>query len=205
MAEPKLTPSQRIYLAYGTMKTATVRLTPDRHTQEDVAPMPSHLTTSQRFWAKVDKNGPVPDSAPHLEPCWLWTASLDGRGYGQMNIHGRPARAPRIAWELAHGPITGGLSCLHHCDTPSCVRLSHLFLGTSADNVRDMDRKGRRVNGPSYGEAHGCAKLTAQEAAAIRRRADAGENQHSIATEFGISHITVSAIKTRRRWGHLPE
>src|SRR5208282_3495744 len=27
----------------------------------------------RRFWAHVDKNGPVPPHRPALGPCWVWT------------------------------------------------------------------------------------------------------------------------------------
>src|SRR5690348_8449196 len=45
-------------------------------------PRPSSL---DRFWAKVDKNGPVPEYRPDLGPCWLWTASTRPSGHGIWN------------------------------------------------------------------------------------------------------------------------
>lgn len=89
-----------------------------------------------RFWPMVNKTG----------PCWLWTGSLDGSGYGQINLNGRPARASRISWEMANGPIPSGLWVLHNCpggDNPQCVNPAHLWLGTAQDNARDMTAKGR--------------------------------------------------------------
>lgn len=35
-------------------------------------------TYEQRFWAKVDKNGPV--VRPELGPCWIWTGNRDPWG-----------------------------------------------------------------------------------------------------------------------------
>lgn len=98
-----------------------------------------------RFWAKVDRNGPVPSHRPELGQCWVWTASTTKLGYGQITV-GPPRRsrkAHQIAWEIANGPIPEGLWVLHHCDNPPCVRSDHLFLGDVVANSRDMWAKGR--------------------------------------------------------------
>lgn len=82
------------------------------------------------------------------DACWEWTAGADQNGYGHFNMspQRRRERAHRVAWELAHGPIPGGMMVCHHCDNPSCVRVSHLFLGTHEDNMRDRQAKGRTRN-----------------------------------------------------------
>lgn len=49
----------------------------------------------------------------------------------------------RHAWELAYGPIPKGMVICHTCDNTRCVNISHLFMGTQADNMRDMREKGR--------------------------------------------------------------
>ena len=99
----------------------------------------------ERFWSKVDKNGPVPEHMPHLGPCWLWTAARQqGSGYGLFGMHGASALAHRVVWELAHGEIPPDLFVLHQCDTRACVRPDHLFLGNHQENMTDMVNKRRQ-------------------------------------------------------------
>lgn len=61
-------------------------------------------------------------------------------------MHARNQRtlAHRLSWQIANGSIPDGLQVLHHCDNGACIRPDHLFVGTQADNMRDMDAKGRR-------------------------------------------------------------
>jgi hypothetical protein len=105
----------------------------------------------ERFWDKVNRDGPIPAHMAHLGPCWVWTASTRG-GYGSIGISGRMERSHRVSWELANGPIPAGLCVLHHCDNPLCVNPGHLFLGTKKDNAKDMYSKGRRI--PLSGDDH---------------------------------------------------
>lgn len=73
--------------------------------------------------------------------CWLWQGLKTAKGYGRYGKGGR--RAHRIAYSEFIGEIPSGLLVLHSCDNPSCVNPNHLFLGTSADNTKDMVTKGR--------------------------------------------------------------
>lgn len=89
-----------------------------------------------RFWSKVDTSG----------DCWLWTAAVDRKGYGKIGEGGAGGRtliASRVGYELQVGPIPEGMSVLHLCDTPACVRGDHLFLGTQKENLQDMVAKNR--------------------------------------------------------------
>jgi HNH endonuclease len=90
-----------------------------------------------RFWNKVVKlTG---------DNCWVWNSETDANGYGffWIEVLRRPVRATRLAYTLAVGPVPDGLCVCHTCDNPICVRPDHLWLGTQADNLRDMVRKGR--------------------------------------------------------------
>jgi hypothetical protein len=69
-----------------------------------------------RFWARVDKT----------ETCWLWTATLNGSGYGQITIGRKNWMAHRVAYSLVIGPIPEGLEVDHLCRVRSCVNPEHL-------------------------------------------------------------------------------
>lgn len=93
-------------------------------------------TIEERFWSKVDRRGP--------NECWPWAASLGSRGYGQFVYLGRPAPASRVAWIITHGhELTSEQFVCHTCDNRPCCNPAHLWLGSLADNLRDMFRKGR--------------------------------------------------------------
>jgi hypothetical protein len=54
----------------------------------------------------------------------------------------RKKYAHRWVWEAVNGPIPPRLVVRHKCDNRLCYRLSHLELGTQADNVDDMVKHG---------------------------------------------------------------
>lgn len=101
-----------------------------------------------RFWAKVDRDGSV--IHPDLGPCWPSSSAPTKAGYARYGLNYALIYAHHISWEIHFGPIPDGLKVLHHCDNPPCVRPDHLFVGTQADNMRDMRAKARH----SHGEAH---------------------------------------------------
>ena len=79
-----------------------------------------------RFWAKVNKDGPVPLNRPDLGPCWLWTAGLGGNGYGRFRANKRMTYAHRFAYELLVGPVPEGAELDHLCRVRHCTRYDHL-------------------------------------------------------------------------------
>ena len=77
--------------------------------------------------------------------CILWTGSR-AKGYGTLWVNGRCRLTHRLIYETAIQPIPKGLWVLHRCDVRLCINPHHLWLGTAADNARDMVAKGRGVS-----------------------------------------------------------
>jgi hypothetical protein len=143
-----------------------------------------------RLWAKTKIGEP--------SDCWEWQGWRHPFGHGQIGrgrrIEGL-AYTHVVAWEVTNGPVPDGMYVCHQCDNPPCVNPAHLFLGTAADNIRDMVRKRRH----SFGEAH-ASKLTEDDVLAIRRRIAKGETQQCVADSFGISRSMVGKISRFNRW-----
>lgn len=109
----------------------------------------------ERFWAKVNKEGPVPEHCPELGPCWIWTRGKTTAGYGGFYIGQVHHYAHRFSWRIHFGEIEEGLCVCHKCDNPPCCNPSHFFKGTNADNQADKCAKGRYVKGRTIrGDEH---------------------------------------------------
>ncbi len=144
---------------------------------------------TDRFWAQIDRSG----------DCWIWTGYRTSKGYGRFKVGGRHYRAHRVAWVLAYGPIPDEVDVLHHCDTPPCVRDTHLFLGDEAANAHDRDSKGRLRIPCLYGEANPNARLTVAQVAEMRARHQNGATAASIARAFRVDRSYVSVIVRGKR------
>ena len=144
----------------------------------------------ERFWKSVEKtNG-----------CWFWTGYRNPAGYGRLTRFGRTLGAHRYSWMISRGD-PGPLDVLHKCDQRNCVRPDHLFLGTQADNVRDMDEKGRRR--VLRGERHGRSVISDREVDQLRRLFDGGGySLRALAKAYGVSRTqTRSILKNESRRG----
>ncbi len=149
------------------------------------------IRTAEQFFSK---SIPEPNSG-----CWIWLGSIGSGGYGR--VLKKHKLAHRVAYEFATGcPIPDGLDVCHHCDTPSCVNPDHLFVGTAADNMRDMHRKGRWRGSDRRGENHHMVKLTEQDVLAIRK--DSGTIT-DMAQRWGMSRTNIWAIRSGKLWKHV--
>jgi hypothetical protein len=149
--------------------------------------MPSTL---ERFWTKVDRREP--------HECWPWQGARNAKGYGLFSVRPKMFKAHRFAWQIEQGDPAGLFVC-HSCDNRACCNPDHLWLGTHADNMRDMVAKGRSAC------VRGNAKLTPKQVVAIR---DDPRTSREIATEYGVSYSTICAVRNGQNWkgvGHSVE
>lgn len=150
------------------------------------------------FWSRVDSSGGE-------DACWNWTLSTSNGRYGQFGrkIDGRLKNfaTHRLALEYKLGRrLESGECACHKCDNPLCCNPKHLFAGTQADNMADMNAKRRNVwHRPrkTVGEAHGRAKLSLVQIEAIR-----ADNRllREVAADHDISIQHVSRIKNQKAW-----
>lgn len=148
--------------------------------------------------------------------CWLWDGPLDAYGYGVFQMTrteahargrtGRGIKAHRVSWAVHHGEIPAGLLVLHHCDNRACVNPEHLYVGTDADNVRDMLARGRHKPAGVTGEEHPRAVLTEDDVIAIRSILRGNRvSQQEVADMFGVHQTQISRIVLRKQWRNRAE
>lgn len=149
-------------------------------------------SVEERFWAKVKR----------VDGCWIWTAHRHDFGYGKIGL-GYTSKnseyAHRLSWMIHNGDIPDGLSVLHKCDNPACVNPAHLYLGTQADNVRDMYARNRwHLKKSRAGEHNSKHKLTKYQVGRIR--AMKGVPGVLVAKVWNVSPCTVSSIRLNKTW-----
>lgn len=148
------------------------------------------MSAYERFWSKVDKGTD--------EECWLWHGTLDRR-YGQFHLFGKDHRAHRLAYILEVGGIPRGLVVCHRCDNPICCNPSHLFVGTQAENIADMDRKGRR----NHVSPKRRGRLSIKEVLALRNGTYHAQPYTVTAETLGVSPQTIQRVIDRITWRNL--
>lgn len=136
------------------------------------------------------------ESAIRRDPggCWVWTRHVSSAGYPQMRV-GRTGNGPvllvhRWAYEHFVCEIPDGALVLHRCDNKRCSNPDHLYIGTQADNVRDMIERGRRER--PVGRSGKLMRRQRDEIAS-----DVDRTIHKLALDYGVSESTIYAIRRK--------
>lgn len=127
----------------------------------------------ERFWVKVAKT----------PACWNWTAFVDSKGYGRINVEGKSKLAHRISLQLSGISLIDGLFADHICRNRRCVNPGHL----------------RQVS-PMVNSLENSNSLQAKNAArthCIRGHEFAGDNLYR--SRFGRACRTCVAMRHKRR------
>ena len=97
---------------------------------------PKHLAS---FWSKVNKNGPLQRIGfdNKVSACWLWTGTINQKGYGIFNYKGTRYRAHRIALKLAGRelPIKRDIHPDHLCLSKGCINSDHIETVSELENI----------------------------------------------------------------------
>ena len=113
-------------------------------------------------------------------------------------VAGRRVLAHRVIWEDNHGAVPPGHYITHtaDCQFDDCVEISHLATVETAEWVANRVQQQKYA----WGQSHGNAKLTEDEA---RQILDSTNPIRELSSRFGVSRSTIMAIRAGRRWGHL--
>lgn len=123
------------------------------------------------------------------EGCWLWNTSR--KEYSSFSFRGISRKSNRASWLIYRGEIPKGLYVLHTCDIRKCVNPDHLFLGTHADNMKDMALKKR---------ARPRSKLTEDQVVNIRQLLKMGVSTVRLARDYHVTSTCIWYIKHNKSW-----
>ena len=137
--------------------------------------------------------------------CWHWNRALNTPGYGVCQNNGRQVGAHRFSYEYFIGAIPHGMLVCHICDNPSCVNPDHLFLGTYSDNAKDMVNKGRNNVVRRFGKDNPNCKLLDEDVLYIRNHPRTYGMRKKLAEKFGVSVLTIKAIREGKRRAGVAE
>jgi hypothetical protein len=167
----------------------------------------SQRHTRESFWTLVQRCAHGWDCTTC---CWPWLGRRRQRqhaNYGLIKVRVETANGPkyklenasRLALMIHHDAgILPGIEALHTCDNPPCCNYHHLFAGTQLDNIKDMERKGRRVT--RIGEANTASKLTEPEVRELRQLRAAGWKLIDLANRYGVGTSAVYAADQYLTW-----
>lgn len=153
--------------------------------------------------------------ATGADACWSWGKCQDVTVKGRIWIDGKIMLAHRAMWEATNGPIPAGKLICHTCDNGGCINPAHMYVGTHADNMRDMRERrryfaakepervrelGRQLgesNTWTRGEGNPRVKLSTGYVAAIRAST---QGPSALARLYRVHRTTIQRIQKGTLW-----
>jgi len=137
-------------------------------------------------------------------PTKVLKPGLNSRGYEIVSLcdadnrhHTRAVH--RLVLETFTGPKQTGQECRHLDGNIRNNALTNLRWGTAAENMADKIAHGTWVRGSRVGNS----RLTEQQVREIKARLAQKEPHASIALEYGVKTVTISAISSGRNWSWI--
>lgn len=130
-------------------------------------------------------------------PCKIWHGKKD-RGYGIVTVNGRTKLVHRAVYEHEFGKIPEDKIIRHMCHNKDCCEITHLQIGTPKDNGMDEVMAGKSARG----EKNASAKLKQKDIIPIRNDT---RSSKVIAKHYGVSTVTINAIKRKTLWGWVED
>lgn len=161
----------------------------------------------RRLWQKVSF---IEDE----DSCWEWMGARHsgvGSNHGMISFtHPTTGKSGatsvhRVVYYLTYGVMPN--IARHTCDNPPCTRPSHVLDGTQADNIADMDARGRRrVTEDQRGLLNPNAILTEELVRVARRLYRQGMPAGKVAETLGFNNDSaVRAAINGTSWGHITD
>lgn len=154
------------------------------------------VNPEESFWAHVTKTN----------QCWIWNGTTQNMRYGVFWVRKKRILAHRYSLELVGDKPRRNQVVSHKCDNPLCVKPSHLFIGSQADNLHDMFQKGRgnqsglELGRGKKGEDSPMHRLTTEQVKEIKSSKD---GVMIIAKRYNIAHSSISNIRNGKAWKHI--
>lgn len=144
--------------------------------------------------------------------CWNFNGCLLPNGYGKVRRLGKTWLAHRLSYTESVGEIPDGVCVLHKCDNRKCINPAHLFLGSRADNMKDMISKGRQnfkksdshrmaLSISAKNQKNRYSKISMMAANEIRHLYSTEKAPQKVLAEmFGVNRSHISRIVRGESW-----
>lgn len=121
----------------------------------------------------------------------------NGFGYHYKRVGARSEMLHRVVYSEHYGVALEdmqGMVVMHTCDNPRCINPDHLKLGTQADNMKDMQRKGRwKGRKVQVARTRKMSVEQRKEALALLGTV----TQKELAARYNVSQSTIARLKDR--------